>query len=93
MMPRCKIETLKLIIRLTCLPVSFKRKQLRFVDVQESFHSFQFDDNLVSNNQVETVDASGIAPFVDDWQFELRFERNIAQAKFLTHTDLVDGFQ
>jgi hypothetical protein len=68
-------------------------EQLRFVDVQKPFDSFQFDYNLVCNNQIETLDASCIAPFVNDGQFDLCFERNSAQAKFLAHKVLLDRIQ
>jgi len=60
------------------------------VNAEQSFHGFQFYNDLIGNDQINPIFSASFQPFVDDRQFYLSQERNIPKSKALTHTFFIN---
>jgi hypothetical protein len=43
-------------------------QQLRLMDRQQLFDTFEFKDDRIFNKKIQSVSANQINPFIDDWQ-------------------------
>ena len=53
-------------------------KQLRLVYTQETLNQLQFYDDLLRNNKLDAIEATGDPFLIDNRKFHLGFKRNIA---------------
>ncbi len=65
-------------------------QELGFVNAQHSFHRFQFYNDLIGYDQINSIFSASFQSFVDDRQFYLSQERNISKSKFLTPTFFIN---
>ena len=68
-------------------------QQLRFVDAQQSFYRFQFDYDLIGDDQIDAIGPACFSPLVYNGQLHLRQEGNASQPKLMTHTFFINRLQ
>ena len=68
-------------------------QKLGLMHGQQNVHTFQFDDKLFDDQQVDPETAVQCVTFVVDGQFQLSSKRNTGCGEFVRQAVLVSGFQ
>jgi len=59
---------------------------------QNSFNGLQLEDNLLFNDEVDSVATVQLHIFVDDGQFDLLPKTEAVEFQFVTQTSLISRF-